>query len=427
MYDWANSSFATVAIASVLPVYFGLVNQVRGGTEGSSTALWGMANAASMLGVALIAVLVGPMADRMARKKRALAAFAGVGMIATAIIGVVPIHLWWLIAVFYAVSNMGFAGGNIFYDALLPSVASREKLDRVSSGGYALGYLGGGVLLAISVALILLLPPQSITLGNGQTAVRPLFAMQISFVLVGLWWALFSVPLFRNVPEPPAHSANAGQSALLSIKQTILDALKHRELVKFLLAFWLFSDGVGTIIKMAAIYGTEIFGAGGKDVSKHLIGTLLLVQFIGVPFTLLWSKAAKRIGAKYAVLLCLAIYAGICVLGYFMSELWHFYMLGIAVSSVQGGTQALSRSLYARLVPKGQESEFFGFYNISGKFAGIVGPLLFPIMVGLGASSRDAILALIVFFALGGLVLATVKIPPQYQGAEVANPDPTAR
>jgi UMF1 family MFS transporter len=179
---------------------------------------------------------------------------------------------------------------------------------------------------------------------------------------------------------------------------------------------------------MAAIYGTEIFGAGGKDVTGHLIGTFLLVQFVGVPFTLLWSKAAKLIGAKHAVLLCLAIYAGICVLGYFMSELWHFYLLGIAVASVQGGTQALSRSLYARLIPKGQESEFFGFYNISGKFAGIVGPLLFPIMVGLGASSRDAILALIAFFALGGLVLATVKIPSvQYQGDEVANPDATAR
>lgn len=420
MYDWANSSFATVMIAAVLPVYFGLVFQLHfplgvsvGGVQLQSTAIWGMANALSMIMVATVALVLGPMADRMARKKPALATFAAIGVIASGLMGFVPMNLWWMLAMLYALSNMGFAGGNIFYDALLPAVAPRAQLDRTSSGGYALGYVGGGLLLAICVGLIFFMPQQTVSGVDGIAQQKPVAAMRISFTLVAVWWALFSIPLFKVVPEPPAHASQGGATPIRPVRETLRDLLRHKELLKYLLAFWFFSDGVGTIIKMAAVYGTEIFSVGGRDVSHHLIGTLLLVQFAGVPFTLLWPKIASRIGTKQAILLCLTVYAGICVLGFYMSQIWHFYALGFAVALVQGGTQALSRSLFARLVPEGREAEFFGFYNISGKFAGILGPALFAILAAFGGTSRETILALIAFFIIGGAVLASVRIPPE--------------
>lgn len=419
MYDWANSAFATVIIAAVLPQYFRVVYGMRfpGGESSDATAMWGGANALSMTLVALVALLLGPLADRLARKKPSLGAFVALGVAATAVLGFIPLHLWWLIALMYALANVGFAGGNIFYDALLPGVAPPGKLDKVSAGGYALGYVGGGLLLAGCVGLILAMPKQSVTLTGGQAMQVPVAAMQISFVLVALWWAGFSLPLFRKVPEPPELApegpADLASMSLKRVGTTIKELLHHRQLLIFLIAFWLYSDGFGTIIKMAGIYGGEIFSAQGKDPTTHLILTLLLVQFAGVPFTLLWARIAGRIGAKQSVLICLGIYAGICVLGYYMTQLWHFYALGFGVALVQGGTQALSRSLFACLVPKGREAQFFGFYNISGKFAGIIGPLLFALMVEAGRTSRETILALVVFFIAGAALLATVKIPRQ--------------
>ncbi len=409
MYDWANSAFATIMVTSCLQLYFVAVANA-GQDEDVALARWASLASISMALIAVVALFMGPLADAAARKKRYLGLFMGLGVATTALIAICPAN-WLLISALFILARLGFGGGNIFYDALLPAVAPKEQLDKVSSAGYALGYLGGGTLLAVCVALILSLPKQTVEI-TGENF--PIWGMRISFALVAVWWAVFSIPLFRRVPEPQVESSGARESiglALRRLGQTIRSLGSHKEMLKFLAAFWLYNDGVGTIIIIAVAYAKGIFSAQGiENASAHLIGAVLMVQFVGIPCTLVWARIAKRIGAKPSVLICLAIYGGICILGYFMSMVWEFYALAAAVAFVQGGTQALSRSLFARLIPAGREAEFFGFYNISGKFAGILGPAFFAFFAYRGAD-RLAILALIVFFAFGGAVLAMVRIP----------------
>jgi UMF1 family MFS transporter len=291
-------------------------------------------------------------------------------------------------------------GANIFYDSLLPHVARPDEIDRVSADGYAYGYLGGGILLAINVSMIL--KPNFFGIPDAEWASR------ISFLSVAIWWAFFSIPIFKNVSEPYAitskdESPNAILAGYQRLKETFRDIRRFRELVKFLIAFWLYNDGIGTIIIMAVIFGAEV-GIG----RTHLIGAILMVQFLGVPFTFLFGRLPKRIGAKTSILLALGVYTIIAFLGYFMTKPLHFWLLAFLVSMVQGGTQALSRSMYGSMSPPSKSGEFFGFYNVSSKFAGIVGPLLFGIVGQLTGTSRISILAIVIFFFVGGLILATV-------------------
>ena len=408
-YDWANSSFATVILGACLPVYFSKVS-LAAQPAYVATSRWGWASAISMALVAVAAMLLGPTSDATARKKACLGSLALLGVGATAMFAFCPPTWWWMIAFLFILANLGYNGANVFYDALLPSVARRDQLDQVSSAGYALGYLGGGLMLALAIVAMFALPQQSP--GPGQ-APFPILGMRVAFFAVAVWWVVFAIPLFRRVPEPPCverAGVFAPRVAFERLRQTVRELRRYRELVKFLIAFWLYSDGFGTIIKMAAIYAAEIFAKRATDPTPHILGVYLMVQFVGIPCTLLWSASAKRIGAKRSVLACLGIYAGICVFAFFMREIWHFYALGLAVALVQGGSQALSRSMYATLVPKGKEAEFFGFYNISGKFAGIVGPAVMAIVGRLAGSSRPAILSLIVFFVVGAAVLASVRL-----------------
>jgi UMF1 family MFS transporter len=414
MYDWANSAFATTIIAGLLPIYFASVATagLTGKASSAATALWGLTAAISMILVAVAALLLGPASDALARKKRFLGGFLALGATATALLAFSPPSWWWMLAGLFIVGNLGFAGANIFYDSLLPAVARPERLDQVSSQGYAMGYLGGGLQFALCVGLIFLFPH---VWKGGEEGGADVLAMRAAFVLTALWWVLFSIPLFRRVPEPSTgasiKAATAIAVSLGRLRETVRDLRSHREAWKFLLAFWLFSDGVGTIIKMAAVYGKEIFRDRERDPTPHLLGALLLVQFVGIPCTLFWGRAAQRIGAKASVLICLGVYGVLCLLGYFMTEIWQFYALALGVGLVQGGTQALSRSMFAVLAPKGREAEFFGFYNISGKFAGVLGPLLFAAVSWTMGSSQLAILSLVIFFALGGAILATVRMP----------------
>ncbi|MCX7016109.1 MAG: MFS transporter [Candidatus Sumerlaeota bacterium] len=423
-YDWANSAFATVILGACLPVYFSKVSLATLPEDRAyvATGLWAATSAISMALVAAAAILLGPISDATARKKACLGGLAALGVLATALFAFCPPSWWWMIALLFILASLGYNGANVFYDALLPSVARREKLDQVSSGGYALGYLGGGLMLALAIGAMYKLPQQSPVPGQASF---PIVGMRISFFAVAVWWVVFAIPLFRRVPEPPCAEragAFAPRVAFERLGQTFRELRRYRELLKFLVAFWLYSDGFGTIIKMAAIYAAEIFRAKagspplrilGYEVPMnpwlHILAVYLMVQFVGVPCTLLWSASAKRVGAKRSVLACLAIYSGICVFAFFMREIWHFYALGLAVALVQGGSQALSRSMYATLVPKGKEAEFFGFYNISGKFAGILGPAIMAIVGSLAGSSRPAILSLIVFFVVGAAVLAGVR------------------
>jgi UMF1 family MFS transporter len=394
MYDWGSSGFSTTVEGAVLPVYFEQV--VAAGLPGNTaTVYWGYTNAISLLIVALLAPILGSIADYTGGKKRLLTAFAVLGILATALMVLIDSGDWLLALVLFLFGSIGLGASYVFYDALLPHVARVEDIDFVSSKGYALGYVGGGILLAINVLMIQVIWAGS-TLGP-----------RLSFLSVAIWWAVFTVPILRRVPEPPANTSGIGEgvnpvmAGLRRVGQTFREIRKYRQLFLFLLAFWLYNDGIGTIIKMATIYGSEI-GIGMTD----LIGALLLTQFVGIPFSLFFGKFSGKIGTKRAIMLGLGWYALITVGGYFMSRPWHFWVLAFMVGMVQGGTQALSRSLFGLMAPKARSAEFFGFYDISSKFAGIVGPALFALVGQLTGSSRLSIVALIIFF-IGGIFLLT--------------------
>ncbi|MBN1486493.1 MAG: MFS transporter [Anaerolineae bacterium] len=394
MYDWGSSAFSTTIEAAVLPAYFSVIAQDVL-TPSQSTAYWGYTNSLSLLVAALLAPILGSIADYTGGKKRFLTIFATIGVIATALMFFVDTGTWLLALILFFFGSTGLGASYIFSDALLPHVAKEEDVDQVSSKGYALGYVGGGILLAVNIAMIWFLP------GN--------WGYRLSLLSAGIWWAIFTIPLLRWVPEPPANTVGIGPgvnpvvAGFKRLGGTFRDMRKYRELFKFLIAFWLYNDGIGTIIKMSTIYGAEI----GID-TLSMVGALLLTQFVGIPFSLLFGKFGKKIGTKRAVMLGLGWYALLTVVGYFMTAAWQFWVLAFGVGMVQGGTQALSRSLYSQMAPKARSAEFFGFYDVSSKFAGIIGPLLFGVLAQSFGESRLSILAMTLFFIVGIFLLSNV-------------------
>ncbi len=398
-YDWANSAFATTMMAAVLPFFYSSV-AAGGLSKTTATGYWGYTNTIAMLIVAFSAPFLGALADHSGTKKKFLAGFAFLGIVASAMLVFVGEGDWFLASALYIFGMVGFSGGNNFYDSLLPHVAVESDIDRVSSYGYALGYLGGGLLLAFNLAMIL--KPGFFGIRNAEWGAR------VSFLTVGVWWGLFSLPLFLNVSEPPVvrirgESPDPLRAGFQRLSLTFHNLRRHREAFKFLAAFWLYNDGIGTIISMAVIFGAEI-----RIPQEHLIGAILAVQFVGIPCSILFGRMAGRIGAKRAILLGLAVYTGISVGGYFIRTAVHFWILALLVGFAQGGTQALSRSLFGTLIPRGRSAEFFSFYDVSSKFAGIIGPMVFGIVGQMTGSSRLSVVALAVFFIGGALVLLTV-------------------
>ena len=399
MYDWAKSSFETTVGVAVLPVYWASVAAFTLG-ETTASAYWGYTNSIALILVALMSPVLGAMADFMGAKKKFLAGFMGIGVLATAGLFFVGHGDWKLAATLFIIGSIGVTASTVFNDSLLPSIASDDEVDRVSTAGYALGYFGGGVLLALNV--VILTKPSLIGLDDVGTATR------VVFLSVALWWLIFSFPVLRRVPEPPRRleaDETASQSPVRvgfrRLRETFGEIRQHRELFKFLLAYWLYIDGVHTIQKMAVVYGNEL------DLPRStLIGAILLVQFVGIPATFAFGAAASRIGARKGLYIALAVYTGISIFGYFVTAAWHFWLLAIIVGLVQGGAQALSRSIYATMVPRAKASEFFSFFSIFEKFGGVVGPTLFGIVATVAGSSRFGIVAL-VFFFIGGIALLT--------------------
>nr|WP_290666945.1 MFS transporter [Ardenticatena sp.] len=403
LYDWANSAFATTVMAAVLPIYYSTV-AAADLPPYLASAYWGYTTAIALALIAFISPILGAVADYMGARKRFLGIFVAVGTIFAASLALVGQGDWLLASVLFIVANVAFAGANIFYDALLPGIADEDLIDRVSAAGYAIGYLGGGLLLLLNVLWIL--NPSLFGIPDTTTASR------LAFVSVGVWWALFSVPLFRYVPEPTRRLAEGESLRDNPIKRgwarlldTAREIRKYRQVLIFLVAFWLYGDGIGTIIKMATIYGTEI-GIRQRD----LIGALVLTQFAGIPFTFAFGWLASRLGTKRAIGLGLIVYTLISIGGFFMQTAWHFWVLALAVATVQGGTQALSRSLFSMMVPRSLVSEFFGFFSVFAKFAGVLGPFMFGLIASVAGSSRLSILSLIVFFVGGLLVLVFVDV-----------------
>ncbi len=412
MYDWANSAFATTIMAAVLPTFYSAVAGANLEPVQASS-YWGYTNTIAMLIVAISAPILGAIADHSGAKKRFLGGFAGIGILFTALLVLVSTGDWLMASAFYILGRVGFGGANIFYDSLLPHVAHPDEIDQVSTKGYALGYLGGGLLLVVNLAWIM--KPELFGLPNAEVATR------LSFFSVAIWWTLFAIPLFRRVPEPrvvleQAESGNPVQAGFQRLGRTFREIRRYRELFKFLVAFWLYNDGIGTIITMAVIFGKEI-GIGTTD----LIGAILAVQFVGIPFSFAFGWLARKLGTKRSILLALGVYTLIAIGGYFMQSGLHFWILALMVATVQGGSQALSRSLFGRLAPKAKTGEFFGFYDVSSKFAGIVGPALFGVVGQLTGSSRLSIVSLVIFFIAGGGLLLWVNEKEGIRVAEEEN------
>ena len=403
MYDWANSAFATTVMAAVLPVYY---SQVAGASLSANTATvyWGYTIAIGLLITAAIAPVMGAIADYSGVKKKLLMIFAAVGIFATALLYFVTTGDWLLASALFIVGNIGFAIAEVFYNSLLPSVAKPENIDQVSTKGYALGYLGGGLLLGINLLMIEFMSDK-------------ILASRLSFVSVSIWWALFTIPIIKNVREPKVSEkkkthTNPVAAGFRRLTKTFKELKSYRQLFLFLIAFWVYNDGIGTIIKMATIYGAEI----GID-QTDLIGALLMTQFVGIPFAFAFGRLARYLGTKNSILIGLFVYTIISIGGYFMETALHFWILAFLVGTVQGGTQALSRSFFGSMLPKSKTAEFYGFYGMSSKFAGIVGPLVFAVVSQITGTSRLSIISLIVFFIVGGFILTKVD---EKEGIKIA-------
>jgi UMF1 family MFS transporter len=414
MYDWANSAFATTVMAGFFPIFF--KQYWSHGTDVNlSTAQLGLGNSIGSLFVALMAPVLGAIADKGSTRKKFLLLFAYLGALSSAALFLIGKGQWAMAIFVYVMGLIGFSGANVFYDSLLPGVAGEDRIDFVSSLGYSLGYLGGGLLFLINVLMTLM--PQKFGLPDAATAVR------VAFVTVGLWWGFFTVFTILWVKEErTAAASEAGENVVRAGFRQLAGTfgkLRHLKMViLFLLAYWFYIDGVDTIIRMAVDYGLSL----GFD-SNDLIVALLIVQFVGFPAAIAFGKLGERWGVRKAIYLAIVIYMGITLWGTMMTQKMEFYVLAVVIGLVQGGIQALSRSYYSRLIPADKPAEYYGFFNMLGKFAAIIGPALMGI-VGLTArrmlmppsptaeqliavgqqASRFSIASVLVLFLLGGIL-----------------------
>jgi len=413
MYDWANSAFWTTVIAVVFPQYFARV-AAADLPAGQATSYFAWTSALAVAVVAALAPVLGAIADYAALKKRMLAVFIGIGVVSTACLWFVDRGDWQWGLFLFVLGNIGAAGSITFSDSLLPHIAAPHEVDRVSSSAYAIGYLGGGLLLVVNTAWIA--KPEWFGMPAGT------FPARLSFVSVAVWWLAFSVPILRRVTEPPARreAGEDGSGSLLTagfsrLGHTFRELRVYRQAFILLVAFAIYNDGINTIIRMAGIYGAEI---GLRE--DAMLVSFIVVQAVGVPFSFMFGRIAHHVGAKRSVLGTLVVYAGISVFGYFLSTGWQFFALAFMVGTVQGGSQALSRSLFASMIPRHKSSEFFAFFGIFEKFGAVLGPALFGVVAAASGSSRPAILAVILFFVVGGYLLARVDVEAGQRAARDA-------
>ena len=398
LYDWANSAFATTVMAGFFPIFFEKYWSNPDFVD-KSTFYLGLSNSVGSLIVAIMAPFLGAISDTGSTKKKFLFTFAFLGILSTSLLFFVHQGDWQLAAALYVVGAIGFSSGNVFYDSLLPAVAKKPKYDFVSSLGYSMGYLGGGVLFIINI--LMYQNPHWFGIQDSTTAIR------LSFITVAVWWAVFSIPIFLFVPEPKNKDdiifSDAVKLGWVQLKTTFSEIKQMRIIGLFLLSYWLYMDGVDTIIRMAGKLALSM----GFEASDMLF-VLILVQLIGFPAGLLFNWFSSIIKPKNAVLVAILFYTIATGSAYFMTSKIHFYALAAIIGLFQGGIQAISRSLFARLVPLGKEGEFFGFYNMLGKFSAVVGPILLGTVTLVTGNARMGLFALIVLFVGGGLLLTRV-------------------
>tara|TARA_B100000809_G_scaffold132510_1_gene130288 strand:+ start:4876 stop:6162 length:1287 start_codon:yes stop_codon:yes gene_type:complete len=415
LYDWANSAFATTVMAGFFPIFFA---QYWSNPENLSISTFylGLGNSVASIIVVLLAPILGAIADRGTYKKRFLVFFAFLGVLMTAGLALVSQGMWQIALLTYVIATVGFSSANTFYDSLLPAVSNKDNVDYVSGVGYAFGYIGGGILIVINFLMITY--PSFFGFADSVEGIK------WSFVSVALWWAIFSIPILLFVKEPKYHKTETTlqtiKSGFKQLKDTF-NEIRHLKVVfTFLIAYWLYIDGVDTTIRMAADFGITL----GFD-STTIMGALVLVQFIAFFATLLYVKFADKIGTKNAIYFAIAAYMVIIFSGYFVTEGWHFYIIAGMIGCFQGGIQTLSRSLYARIIPENKSAQYFGFFNMWGKFAAVIGPLLMGSVTLIlnntiddhVLSARIGLQSIMILFILGALVLSRVDIS---EGEKVA-------
>lgn len=396
MYDWANSAYSMAITSTIFPLYF---KMMYSGTSANSTAYWGYANSIGTLIIAFLSPILGTIADYKGYKMKLFKVFFALGTIFTALLSIVPSTHWSLLLVFYVINSIGFSGSCIFYDAFLVDITPRENMDMVSSMGFGMGYIGSTIPFIASIALIFLSQIKAIPFSI-QTS------CQISFLITSIWWAIFTLPMIKNVKQ--IHGINIEKAPIINsfirLKNTVKNIKSHKNLFLFLLAYFFYIDGVDTIITMATSYGSDL----GISSSTLLI-ILLITQFVAFPCSIIFGYLAKKFNDKAMIFCGIIIYFFICIYSYFIKTSLDFWILAILVGTSQGGIQAISRSYFGKLVPKEKANEFFGFYNIFGKFSAIMGPFMVGIVTQLTGETRKGVLSIIFLFLVGGFIL--FKVP----------------
>ncbi|WP_423802143.1 MFS transporter [Neobacillus sp. SAB-20_R2A] len=402
-YDWANSAYSILITTAVFPLYFKAAAKEAGLAGATSTAYWGYANSFATLLISICAPVLGSIADFRGFKKRFFTFFFALGVIFTFLLAVVPSSQWMILLICYMVTVIGFGGTNIFYDAFLVDVTTEERMNKISSRGFAMGYIGSTIPFIIGIALIIL----------AQQSILPLsvtVASQVAFAITALWWGLFTIPMLKNVNQVyykervPNPVSNGFKQLFITFKKIKL----YRPLFLFLLAYFFYIDGVNTIITMSTAYGSDL----GID-STNLLIILFATQVVAAPFAILYGKLADRFKGKTMLLVGIFVYIIICTYAYFLKTVLDFWILAMLVASSQGGIQALSRSYFAKLVPKESANEFFGFYSIFYKFAAILGPFLVGFTAQMTGNTNSGVFSLIVLFIIGGIIL--MRVPESNQ------------
>ncbi len=412
MYDFANSAFATTILAVIFNQYFATI--VAGGGRGieffgfrlHGASFFTFSVALSMAISAVISPFLGAVADASASKKRFLMVFCYIAILFTSLLYFVRAGNYWRGAVFFIIANIGFAGGNVFYNAFLPEISTDQNIGRISGLGWALGYIGGGVLLGIN--LIMLKYPGLLGFPGG------FFTVQDCFLSVALWWLIFSLPTFlflRERGEKALHSFGKGyfNQGFQRLRHTFRRIKTFRELTKFLLAYLIYNDGIETVIVMASIFGAEVLGME----TGEIILFFLMIQGIAFFGSLIFGFLADAIGNKKAVMISLGIWSLIVIWAFRLGILWdpktEYWILGVLAGIVMGGSQAASRSLQGIFTPDTNSAEFFGFFAVSGKFASVFGPLIYGILIAMTGSVQSGILSVLLFFIIGMVILWTVN------------------
>ena len=407
LYDVANSAFVLIIITTIMPIFFKDIAS-KGMDNAISTANWGFANSIAALILVILAPILGTFADYKDYKKRFLVFFISIGILFTLFLTIVNESAWLNCLLIFIIARIGFAGANIFYDSFLIDVTDKKRFDWISSNGYAWGYIGS-VIPFIAVIVIIFLGKKS----NPSAAISTISA-KISFFIVALWWLVFSIPILKNVKqnyfiEPKKHPI---KESFIRLFKTFKEIRKYKQAFLFLIAYFFYIDGVDTIITMAAVYGRDI----GLSVTL-LISAILMIQIVAFPFTLIYGKMADKFSAKPMLFVGIGIYVIITFMGFFLSvmptmkmKIIIFWILAFLVATSMGGIQALSRSLFSKLIPPKQSAKFFGFYNIFGKLAVVIGPFIMGLISRITGHSRYGILSILILFIVGGIILANIRI-----------------